>query len=172
MTENVVYLHGEPEPVGHFLRVGNTGHRQLEELLGSGRMLLDRVVLDAASVTRQHDLVNGLVASGAELILDTNIAELSSIGRFSGAVKSAPWANPKSVLTAGDMKPTANRDIIRDIARFAVRNHFNVVQAPDPRPGGFNRQAVCRGPDFYRSATPRAGRRRRASHRNRLFPDH
>jgi hypothetical protein len=130
MAENVVYLHGEPEAVGHFLRVGNTGHRQLEELLGSGRMLLDRVVLDAASVTRQHDLVNGLLASGAELILDTNIAELSSIGRFSGAVKSAPWANPKSVLTAGDMKPTANRDIIRDIARFAVRNRFNVVQAP------------------------------------------
>lgn len=85
MAENVVYLHREPDPIGHFLRVGNTGHRQLEELLGSGQMMLDRVVVDASSVSREHDLLRALADSGAELILDTNIAELSSIGRYAGA---------------------------------------------------------------------------------------
>ena len=130
MAENVVYLHGEPEPVGHFLRVGSTGHRQLEELLASGQLMLNRVVLEAASVGRQHDLIASLTAAGAELILDTNIAELSSIGRFGGAAKSAPWANPKSVLTAADLKPSANRNIIQQIARFAVSNKFHAVQAP------------------------------------------
>lgn len=130
MAENVVYLHKGPEPIGHFLRVGSTGHRQLEDLLGSGRMLLDRVVLDAAAVAKQHDLVTSLAESGAELILDTNIAELSSIGRFSGAARTAPWANPKSVLTADDLKPGANRDVVRQIARFAVQHGFHAVQAP------------------------------------------
>jgi hypothetical protein len=130
MSENVVYLHGEPDPIGHFLRVGSTGHRQLEELLGSGQIHLDRVVLDAASVTRQRDLIESLAASGAELILDTNIAELSSVGRYSGTAKGAPWANPKAVLTVGDLKPTANRDIMREIARFAVQHGFHGVQAP------------------------------------------
>ena len=43
MAENVVCLHGEPEPVGHFLRVGSTVQRQLEDLLGWGRMMLVRV---------------------------------------------------------------------------------------------------------------------------------
>lgn len=130
MTENVVYLHGQPEPIGHFLRVGTTGHRQLENLLGSGRMMLDRVVVDASAVGRQHDLLTSLSDAGAELILDTNVAELSSIGRFSGAAKSAPWANPKTVLTVDDLKPVANRDIIRQIARFAVTHGFHAVQTP------------------------------------------
>ncbi len=130
MAENVVYLHKGPEPIGHFLRVGSTGHRQLEDLLGSGRMMLDRVVVDAAAVSRQHDLLASLSDSGAELILDTNIAELSSMGRFSGAVRTAPWANPKTVLAADDLKPGANRDIIRQIARFAVTHGFHAVQAP------------------------------------------
>jgi hypothetical protein len=130
MAENVVYLHKGPEPIGHFLRVGSTGHRQLEDLLGSGRMLVDRVVLDAAAVARQHDLVTSLAESGAELILDTNIAELSSIGRFAGSARTAPWANPKSMLTADDLKPGANRDIIRQIARFAVQHGFHAVHAP------------------------------------------
>ncbi len=30
MSEKVVYLHGRPSPIGHFLRVGTAGHRQLE----------------------------------------------------------------------------------------------------------------------------------------------
>lgn len=130
MTENVVYLHGEPEPIGHFLRVGSTGHRQLEDLLGSGRMMLDRVVVDASAAGRQHDLLLSLADSGAELILDTNVAELSSVGRFSGVAKSAPWANPKTVLTVDDLKASANRDIIRQIARFALSHNFHAVQAP------------------------------------------
>jgi len=130
MAENVVYLHGQPEPVGHFLRVGSTGHRQLEDLLGSGRMMLDRIVVDASAVGRQHDLLASLRDTGAELILDTNVAELSSIGRFSGTAKSAPWANPKTVLTVDDFKLGANRDIIGQIARFAVRHGFHAVQAP------------------------------------------
>lgn len=130
MGQNVVYLHGKPEPVGHFLRIGGSGHRQLETLLGSGKMMMDRVVVDAAAVGRQHDLMASIAEAGGELILDTNVAELSSVGKFSGAAKSAPWANPQSVLTADDLRPNANRDVIGQIARFAVEHGFHMVHAP------------------------------------------
>ena len=130
MTKKVVYLHGQPELIGHFLRIGTSGHRQLETLLGSGRMMIDRVVVEASAVTRQHDLLKSLSEVGGELILDTNVAELSSIGRFGGSAKTAPWANPESVLTPDDLRPNANRDIIGQIARFAVKNSFHSVQAP------------------------------------------
>lgn len=130
MSENIVYLHGQPKSVGHFLRVGTSGHRQLETLLGSGNMMIDRVVVDASAALRQHDLVTALTEVGGELILDTNVAELSSIGRFGGAAKSAPWANPESVLTPDDLRPNANRDVIGQIARFAVKQGFHAVQAP------------------------------------------
>jgi hypothetical protein len=130
MTENVVYLHGQPSPVGHFLRVGTTGHRQLETLLGAGKTIPDRVVIEASAAGRQQELIQSLREAGAELILDTNIAELSSPGRFSGAAREAPWANPVAVLSPDDMKANANRDVIGQIARYAVAQRFHAVLAP------------------------------------------
>lgn len=41
MSQKVVYLHGEPAPIGQYVRIGVSGHRQLEILLGSGRMPAD-----------------------------------------------------------------------------------------------------------------------------------
>jgi hypothetical protein len=81
-------------------------------------------------VARQRDLLSALVEARAELILDTNVAELSCVGRFSGAAKTAPWANPGAVLTADDLSPTAQRDVLGQIARFAVEQGFHAVQAP------------------------------------------
>lgn len=37
-------------PVGHYLRLGHTGHRKLENLHASSRLAIDRVVADAAHV--------------------------------------------------------------------------------------------------------------------------
>jgi len=129
MSEKVVVLH-PIAPLGHYLRVGNSGHRQLEVLLSSGRLHLNRFVFDASMVGRQRELIGALADRGAELILDTNVAELSVVGRFSGAAKYAPWANPQAVLTADDLGPSANRDVIGQIARFAVEEGFHAVLAP------------------------------------------
>jgi len=130
MAQNVFYLHGQPSPVGHFLRVGTTGHRQLETLLSAGKTMPDRVVIEASAAGRQQELIQALREAGAELILDTNIAELSSPGRFSGAAREAPWANPLAVLNPDDMKANANRDVIGQIARYAVALGFHAVLAP------------------------------------------
>jgi hypothetical protein len=56
MSENVVYLHPQPEPVAHYLRLG-AFHRQVEKLLAAGRLPVERVVVEASAFTRQKDVV-------------------------------------------------------------------------------------------------------------------
>jgi hypothetical protein len=90
----------------------------------------DRVVIEASVAGRQQELIQSLREAGAELILDTNVAELSSLGRFGGAAREAPWANPLAVLTPDDMRVNANRDVIGHIARYAVAQGFHAVLAP------------------------------------------
>src|SRR5436190_11918282 len=84
---NVFYLRGAPDRIATFLRVGVSGHRQLETLLMSGKFPSERLVLDASAYARQGDLVAALKRAGRELSLDTNVAELSSVGAFKGPLK-------------------------------------------------------------------------------------
>lgn len=130
MAENVFYLHAHPEPIRHYLRLGTSGHRQLEALLASGQMPVESIVVEAAAFERQSDLVTALREDGRELILDPNTAELSAIGRCSGVAKSAPWAMSDGVLKPEHFIQGSNQDVIGSIARFTVRNRFHAVHAP------------------------------------------
>lgn len=130
---NVVYLHKEPAPLAHFLRVGTASHRLLEQLLLEGRLPLQRMVLDAGSFSQQADLISTLLLrhSGNEIVLDTNVAELSTVGRAQGSVRAAPWANPDGVLTPAHFRAGTNEfDVIGKIARFAVEHGIHRVLSP------------------------------------------
>jgi hypothetical protein len=74
MSENVVYLHPQPRPVAHYLRLG-AFHRQVEKLLAAGRLPVESVVVEASAFTHQKDVVGQLVDAGRELMLDPNVAE-------------------------------------------------------------------------------------------------
>src|SRR3546814_20530718 len=63
----------------------------------------------------------------AEIILDTNCAELSVPGRFSGSMKSAPWAAEGRLLEAADFTPGTNRSVIEPIARHVVKSEVAAV---------------------------------------------
>ena len=89
MSGNIHYLHPRPPQISQFLRVGSTGHRKLEHLLGGGKLPPTRFVIDAASYDKQIDLIRALKEVGAEIVLDTNAAELSTIGRYRGTVSGA-----------------------------------------------------------------------------------
>lgn len=128
---NIVYLRGQPEPIAHFLRIGASGHRRLEELLAAGRLPYSRFVADAGAFFRQADLIQALRTAGCELVLDTNVAELSVIGRYQGAAKAAPWANATGVLTEGHFGPDSRwQDVIAQIARFVATQGITRVMAP------------------------------------------
>jgi hypothetical protein len=95
LMNNVVYLHGQPPPVAQFPRIGSSGYRPLEQFLAAGRLPYERFVADAGVFGRQTELISALQQAGRELVLDTNVAELSVVGRYQGIPKGAPWADPR-----------------------------------------------------------------------------
>lgn len=93
MANNIVYLHGKPREVAGVTRVGFSEHRACEQLLSSNKLNSRRFVMEAAYLHRQRSLLRTLRDAKAEIVLDTNCAELSVLGRCAGAVRTAPWAH-------------------------------------------------------------------------------
>lgn len=132
MADNVVYLHGKPREISHTMRVGFREHGLCEQLLSANKLTNRRFVLDAATdgTRRQKSLVRSLKDRKAEIVLDTNCAELSVAGRFSGSMKSAPWAVEGRALEAADFTPGTNRSVIEPIARYAVKSEVAAILSP------------------------------------------
>jgi hypothetical protein len=128
LMSNVVYLHGQPAPIVRLLRVAE--HRRLEQLLAADKLPYDRFVVEAGSFKTQTEFLKAAKEKGHELVLDTNVAELCAVAKYSGHAKHAPWANPEGVLTEGQLKAGSNAAVISEIARFAVSNGFSRVLAP------------------------------------------
>lgn len=120
------------QPIGHYLRLGHTGHVQLGTLLARGRLPATRVVVDAAKLKFQKELLTALRAAGAQIVLDTNAAELSALERFDGVFKTAPWAAAGEglPLQPRHFDPTSSASIIEEIAQFAVGNNVDAVLSP------------------------------------------
>lgn len=130
-VSNVVFLHGRPAPVAHFLRIGHSGHKRLDQFLAAGQLPYQRFVANAGTFQRQRELIGTLRQAGKELILDTNVAELSVVGRWQGAAQGAPWANERGVLTEAQLRPVRNdSDVIGKIARFVLEHGIKRVLAP------------------------------------------
>jgi hypothetical protein len=56
----------------------------LERLLAADNLPYERFVVEAGWFTAQIELINTLKQKGQELVLNTNIAELSAIAKFAG----------------------------------------------------------------------------------------
>lgn len=131
MTNNVHYLHGRPREIAGFMRVGFSDHRQIEQLVSAGDLPPSRFVIDAANFKRQTSLIRTLRDEKAEIVLDSNAAELSTKGRFGGANRLAPWAMDDRPLEKDDFVPGTNRSVIEPIGRFAIENRISTVMSPN-----------------------------------------
>ena len=130
IPENVVYLRPPPREIAQYLRVGFRGHRLCEHLLSADKLDAKRFVIEAANFEDQTGLIQTLRDRRAEILLDTNAAELSVAGRYSGSARAAPWAANDRRLEPADFVPGTNRSIIDQIARFGVENEVSAVMAP------------------------------------------
>ena len=117
-------------PVGHYLRLGHTGHRKLEDLHASGRLEIDRVVVDAAHIFEQKELLDSLRSSETEIILDPQVAELSTPGGYLTSVRKLPWAHSERPYAVEDFDRNRIFDMASRIADFAIEHHADVVRAP------------------------------------------
>lgn len=82
-------------PIGHYLRLGYSIHRKLDNLHASGQLAIDLVVVDAAHIVEQKELLESLRGSATEIILDSRVAELSTPGGYLTGTRSLPWAHPE-----------------------------------------------------------------------------
>ncbi|MEO0631660.1 MAG: hypothetical protein AAFY46_13190, partial [Planctomycetota bacterium] len=133
MTDNVVYLHAappRPREIAQVIRIGFFDHLKAEHLISTHKLAARRFVIDAGNVERQANLVRTLRNAGAEIVLDTKVAELSAPGSASGSARHAPWAASGRLLEAADLIAGTNRSVIEPIARFAVAHGFTAVMAP------------------------------------------
>jgi hypothetical protein len=119
-------------PLGHFIRLGESGYRKLEHLQAAGRLPLARVVVDASRFAHQRELINALRAGGAEIVLDTKLAELAAPLKASGYARGAPWSGLASNgLIGPDVFEIGHRgDIFGAMARFAIQHRFDAILAP------------------------------------------
>jgi hypothetical protein len=122
---------GLTSPIAHYIRVGERGHLQLEELHARGRFHASRVVIDASWARYQRKFIAALYSDGIELVLDTKSAELSEPAKRNGFARHTPWAPEEDTRPLGGQYFQSGRhDIVPQIARFAVENNFSAVLAP------------------------------------------
>jgi hypothetical protein len=88
------------------------------------------VVFDAAHLPEQLGLLQRLRASGCELVLDPNFAEMATEGRFRSGVGRLPWANQERPWRPEDCGPRRNANLAGLIAEFAVQYGVTAVLAP------------------------------------------
>jgi len=130
MLATVHVLHPQPTVIGGYLRVGHTGHRRLEALHAAGTLKFNRLVFDAAHIDEQIVLLRALKASGYEVILDPNFAEMAAVGQFESSVRKLPWANANAAWKASDFGPESNLNPARLIAEFAIKHGVDAVLSP------------------------------------------
>ena len=119
------------QPLAHFIRIGEA-HKKLADLHASGRLPAKRIVVDASRLRHQKELIEALRENGAEIVLDTEAAELAALSKFSGHARHAPWASAGQGRPLGPehFKDDAESDVIGQIARFAVAFRVDAVLAP------------------------------------------
>ncbi len=129
MTAKIHYLPHKPEPIGHFIRIGSA-HHQIETLHSSGRLPVNRVVAEAPSLKAQSELLGSLRNAGAEITLDTKIAELSEPGSHRPSAQWLASVDKARPMTPGDFSGAGSRRIAVEVATFAVANAIDTVLAP------------------------------------------
>jgi hypothetical protein len=116
-------------PIGHVIRTGEIAYKQLENLHAEGRLPAKSLIIDASKIRFQKQLIESVKAEGAEVILDTKVAELSEVGRYQGAAKDTPWAITDRPLAETDFEVGSNFDLYGRIARCAVETGMTAVLA-------------------------------------------
>jgi hypothetical protein len=131
MLATVHFLHPQPSVIGGFLRVGHTGHRRLEALHAAGKLNFNRFVFDAANIDKQIELLKALKASGCEVVLGPQFAEMAVVGKFESGLSRLPWANPNAPWQASDFGRESNFNPARLVAEFAINHGVDAVLTPN-----------------------------------------
>lgn len=130
VPSNVHILHPASPPLAGYLRVGHTGHQKLEALHAADRLSFSRLVFDAAYAGRQAEFLRVQKSAGREIVIDLNVAETATLGRFGSAAGKLPWGNRDRPWSPSDFGVTRNDDFAKRLAEFVAHIGPSAVLAP------------------------------------------
>jgi alkylation response protein AidB-like acyl-CoA dehydrogenase len=107
MNNNVVFLHGQPAPIGHYIRIGTSAYRQFETLLGAGRMPINSVVVEAAVCARRSRKGTFRRSSIPEAwrsqhFLDHELADANRVAQKAARIRTNDEALRETLLRSGE----------------------------------------------------------------------
>lgn len=130
MSATIHRLHSA-KPIAGFIRVGHRDHVWLEGQLAKGALPFKRFIFEAAHIGQQRSLVKALRNANCEILLDTNFAELSSIGKFQSAAAKLPWAHPDDrPWIPDDLAGNRATFVASQIVEFAAEERVDVILGP------------------------------------------
>lgn len=119
------------QPIGHFIRLGDSGYKKVAELCAQNLLRTKRFVVNGSRIGFQREDIRMLREGGADVVLDPRAVELGSAKYCGGDAAKAPWAmEDGSVLTQELRTPGHIFDLHGRIARCAVDNQVDAVLSP------------------------------------------
>lgn len=119
------------QPIGHFIRLGDSGYKKNAELHARSLLKAKRFVVNGSRIGFQREDIRMLREGGAEVVLDPRTVELGSAKYCGGEAAKAPWAMedgsalPQKFRAAGHVFDLHGR-----IARCAVDHQVDAVLSP------------------------------------------
>lgn len=119
------------QPIGHFIRLGDSGYRKNAELHAQNLLKSKRFVVNASRIAYQREDIRMLREGGAEVVLDPRTVELGSLKYCGGDAAKAPWAMEDGSLLAAELRsPNHIFDLYGRISRCAVDHQIDAVLSP------------------------------------------
>ena len=106
-------------PIGQAIRTGELSCRRLEDLHAEERLPVRAVIVVVPKARFQKELTRSLRASGAEVMLDPNVAKLNQVRKFNGSATGTLWAvgDAKQPLELVGSEREADTDLFSRITR-------------------------------------------------------
>jgi hypothetical protein len=120
------------EPINSgYLRLDVQTTKLVIDLSKKGKMPWQRFLVEARHRSKKPDDDYRLEGRyNSEIVLDLNVAETASPGRFEKVASKLPWANGERPWTPEDFLKLRNDDIYRRMADFVVARPVDVVLSP------------------------------------------
>jgi len=135
-TRNLRVVRAAPDPLGLYIRAGRVDQRALQSFVTSRPLAFTGVVFEARRVVDQRELLALVLDRGLDAVLDPQTQAMATIGGYTPRMGGLPWS-PKRAHRLDDLATKfQQRQMVDEVADFAVRHGFTQVLAPTHRLSG------------------------------------
>lgn len=136
MTANVIRLPvgarqapHEPDPLGFFVRVGRSDHREILDLIASGERSICGLVVNAQNICLHRELIAEAGDRGFHVILDPQTQQMALPGSHTEQLAALPWGL-RDCHQPSDFDGAAGRDRAAQIVKMAIEVGFTQILGP------------------------------------------